>query len=125
MIFKNDITFPEMAEKKTKYQTNCQTFVTIDDRKNKDKNSMDSDYLFSFNISSNNQNINMCQNLGKLSEDKVSLTDKMNAENILSGDIKQKAENSSQLFNNNIPNINSINCNNIYLYNIFYSFHAF
>ena len=65
MIFKNDITFPEMAEKKTKYQTNCQTFVTIDDRKNKDKNSMDSDYLFSFNISSNNQNINMASKFGK------------------------------------------------------------
>ena len=115
-----------MAEKKTKYQTNCQTFVTIDDRKNKDKNSMDSDYLFSFNISSNNQNINMRQNMGNLSEDKFSLTDKMKAENILSGDIEQKAENSSQLlFNNNSPNINSINCNYIYLYNIFYSFHAF
>ena len=53
----------------------------------------------------------MRQNMGNLSEDKASLTDKMNAKNNLSGEKEQKAENSSQLFNNNSPNINSINCN--------------
>ena len=106
------------------YQGKEQIVEIIEDKKNEDKQSENSEYHFNLDISSKNQNIHISQNIGNLSQDEVFLGNKREAEMNLFDDIIE-AENPLDLSKRINPQSN-LNCNNIYLIiNLFNKYIAF